>query len=92
MAQAVGLEYVSWPVPHRGVPESHAAAERLLGCLHVSLMRGRTVGVHCRMSVARASLVAASLLHMGDYGIDEAWIPVERARGCAVPDTEAQGS
>ena len=51
---------------------------------------GRNVAVHCRMSIGRAPLIAASLLVLTGTAPAEAWRRVREARGTSVPDTAAQ--
>ena len=86
----VGIEFVSVPVPDRGVPEHgqefRAVAERLLA----QVIAGRTVGIHCRAGIGRSSLLAAAILVLSGVSPDDAWTNVAKARGVPVPDTDEQ--
>lgn len=85
-----GLEFVAFPVPDRDVPSSKAAVAELVAALEQLLQSGRNVVIHCRQGIGRSTLVAASLLVASGAEPDEAWRAVEEARGCSVPDTDAQ--
>jgi protein-tyrosine phosphatase len=89
-AVRAGLHFVAMPVEDRTVPLDVAAARAVFAALAGQLAAGRTVAVHCRQSIGRASLVAAAVLVAEGVAPDEAWARVARARGRPVPDTEAQ--
>jgi protein-tyrosine phosphatase len=78
------------PIPDRGVPPDQEAARHLLAALRDHLAAGRAVAVHCRIGIGRSSLIAAALLVVHGVPAAEAWMRVEAARGCPVPDTAAQ--
>ncbi|QSQ22074.1 dual specificity protein phosphatase family protein [Pyxidicoccus parkwayensis] len=88
-AARLGLEYVSLPVPDRGVPDV-AQARPVLVRLARHVEDGGTVAVHCRMGIGRSCLFAASLLRLSGIPSEQAWRQVETARGCSVPDTPEQ--
>lgn len=90
LVQEQGIEFVSLPMPDRGVPPDAASAIHVLDRLHAALADGESIAVHCRQSIGRASLVAASLLVRAGVPVDEAWQGVEAARGLPVPETEEQ--
>ena len=87
-ARACGLEFVAIPTVDRTVPQddSWGSFRELL----VHLQLGRTVAVHCRQSIGRASLAAAAVLVLEGASPEDAWRRVENARGRPVPDTLAQ--
>lgn len=89
IAARVGLEYVSLPVPDRGVPEMEQVRP-VLARLVRRVEAGAAVAAHCRMGVGRSCLLAASLLRLSGVPSGEAWRQVEDARGCPVPDTLVQ--
>jgi len=88
-AVRAGLEFHAFPIADFGVPE-HAAAGPLLDTLAAHLAAGRYVAVHCRGGIGRSSLVAAALLVRLGTPAAQAWDIISAARGCAVPETEAQ--
>jgi protein-tyrosine phosphatase len=87
-AQRQGLEFVSFPIPDRGVPET--ANAKAFESLLTWLNEGKHVGIHCRQGIGRSSLLAATLLILAGVRTEEAWQRLEAARGRAVPDTPEQ--
>jgi protein-tyrosine phosphatase len=87
-AEAVGLAYLRLPIPNLLTPgpEFRPALHELAG----RVRRGEAVVAHCFACVGRSPLIAASMLALLGVEPGEAWRRVERARGCAVPDTLAQ--
>jgi protein-tyrosine phosphatase len=85
-----GIEFVSVPVPDRGVPEHgqefRAVAERLLAQVAAS----RTVAIHCRAGIGRSSLLVATILVLSGASPGDAWTKIAKARGLPVPDTAEQ--
>lgn len=86
----VGLRFLSYPIPDRGVPADLAAFRSFVELLVELLDGGETVVVHCRHGIGRASLVAAAVLASGGVAPDEAWTRIADARGRPVPDTQLQ--
>lgn len=85
-----GLEFHSFPIPDRGVPESRAAMEELVRAIGRALQSGRNVAVHCRQGIGRSSLLVASALVSAGESPDEAFRRIEAVRRIPVPETEAQ--
>jgi protein tyrosine phosphatase (PTP) superfamily phosphohydrolase (DUF442 family) len=88
-ARDAGLEFVSIPIPDRGVPDPAVVLpdmQRLAG----RLCGGAHIVTHCRFGIGRASLLAAGILILNGLPPDQAWGQLEHARGLAVPDTPAQ--
>jgi len=92
LARTNGMEFVSIPIPDRGVPASAPALLKSLLPLEQGLSDGRQVAIHCRQGIGRSSLLAAGLLTLGGVSPEDAWQRIERARGRAVPDTPEQRS
>jgi hypothetical protein len=90
LCAALNIEFVSFPIPDRGVPNSFGALNHLVKPLLPKVKGGNMVAVHCRAGIGRSGVVAAAiLLHSGvPYG--EVFPALSRARGVAVPDTDAQ--
>ena len=72
-----GIEFVSFPVPDRGIPLSVPKALAFLEAIAVRLEKGRNVAVHCRQGIGRSGLVAAVRT-------------VSAARGVTIPETATQ--
>lgn len=88
--RAAGIEFVPFPIPDRGVPESTAAAAALFASLAAGLAAGKTVAVHCRQGIGRSAVIAAGLLIRAGLGADAAVARVAAARGLPVPETAEQ--
>jgi hypothetical protein len=85
-----GMEFLSFPIPDRGVPESLREAVALARALAREIDRGKAVAIHCRAGIGRSSLVAACALVC--LGVDPAaaFEAIGEARGVSVPDTVGQ--
>jgi protein-tyrosine phosphatase len=84
------VQFVRFPIDDRGVPADDASATALVERLHELLMAGRAVGVHCRAGMGRSAMMAAAVLVQMGLPADDAFRAIKIARGCDVPDTEAQ--
>jgi protein-tyrosine phosphatase len=85
-----GIEFVSFGIPDRGVPESREEAVQVLQRLHDSLLAGHRVGLHCRQGIGRSGLMAAAVLILGGAAPEAAMTSVSHARGLEVPETAEQ--
>jgi len=56
------LQFVSFPIVDRSVPESRAAALGLIEQLEADLAHGKSINIHCRQGVGRSALIATGLL------------------------------
>jgi protein-tyrosine phosphatase len=89
-AEANGIQFISFPIPDRGVPASTAAALALMTDVAAALEQGKNVAVHCRQSIGRAGLVAAGVLIASGATPEQAIDAVSAARGLPVPETSEQ--
>ena len=90
LAEKIGMEFVSFPIPDTHVPPDRAAFRHFIADLVQRMRRGERVGVHCRGSIGRSTITAAAaLIHLG-WKPDTALAAIERTRGCPVPDTAEQ--
>jgi protein-tyrosine phosphatase len=85
-----GLQFLNYPVPDRGVPNSRESAREFLETLQIALLAGKKIAVHCRGSVGRAGLVASGLLVLSGMDPAEAFRQVSVARGVSAPETAEQ--
>ena len=85
-----GMEFLSFPIPDRGVPESLHDALALAQAVATKLGEGRAVAVHCRAGIGRSSLIAACALVCSGSDPAAAFEVIGEARGVSVPDTERQ--
>jgi len=87
-----GIDFLSFPIPDRGVPTSIAAFDTFLAPVVKRLRGGAAVGVHCRAGIGRAGLTAACILVRAGIPYPLAFPAISRARRLKVPDTEQQES
>jgi protein-tyrosine phosphatase len=90
LCEAAGITFFSFPIPDRQTPSSATAFGKLVDSLSGEVDAGRSVGVHCRASIGRSSLLLASLLASRGMTPDEAFLRLSEARGIDVPDTPGQ--
>jgi protein-tyrosine phosphatase len=88
--KARGMQFVSFPIPDREVPDSDAKVAAALEKLDADLSSGRNVVVHCRQGIGRTGLIAACLLVMKGLNPEAAVKSLSAARGTSVPETAAQ--
>ena len=87
---ANGLEFRSFPIPDRSVPNSREAVAQLVDQIIDALHAGKSVALHCRQGIGRSALVAAAALISGGQNADAALDTIRRSRGLDVPETHAQ--
>jgi protein-tyrosine phosphatase len=81
------IDFVSFPIADRGVPDDVRELSRLC---HSLLAADEAVAIHCRAGIGRSALVAAFMLTLAGMDADGAFAAIAEARGLAVPDTKAQ--
>ena len=90
LCEAYGIRFVSFAIPDRGVPSSNVAAATLVHDLKQLLIDGEKIALHCRQSVGRSALIAASLLVAVGEEPRSAFERIATVRGGKVPDTTEQ--
>jgi protein-tyrosine phosphatase len=88
-AAAAGVEYVSFPIPDRGVPEPEPALELSIR-LAAHVRAGRFVAVQCFAAIGRSTLLAGATLVVLGVDVHDAIARMSAARGLPVPDTPLQ--
>lgn len=88
--QAKGIEFVSFPIPDRGVPGSGSETLQFVRSVEALLVAGKAVGIHCRQGIGRSGLIAACLLVSSGVPPDAAFSRLTEARGFPVPETDEQ--
>jgi len=89
LCRARGIEFVSFPIPDRGVPEPRQALE-IANSLANDIANGRSIAIHCRAGIGRSSMIVVTALIQNGISAESAFHAVEEARGCPVPDTPEQ--
>jgi protein-tyrosine phosphatase len=84
------MEFVSYPIPDRGLPGSIADFAAFTRSLHESIGKGTNTVIHCRAGIGRTGVVAAGILLHAAFDAETAFDHITKARGMAVPDTEEQ--
>jgi protein-tyrosine phosphatase len=87
---ALGIDFLSFPIPDRAPPGSLVATDALLESLRSRLQANHRIGIHCRAGIGRSALIAACLLWKLGEDPKQIFTIIEQARGVPVPDTEAQ--
>jgi hypothetical protein len=90
LCRAQGMEFISFPIPDRGVPASLRQAVALAQTVAARIGEGKAVAVHCRAGIGRSSLIAACALVCSGTDPQAAFDMIGKARGVIVPDTEGQ--
>jgi protein-tyrosine phosphatase len=90
LVEANSLSFINFPIKDYDVPSSEIAVRQLVNGLEDLLDQGKSVGIHCRASVGRSSVVAACLLVNHGEDAEISFERISTARGVTVPDTEAQ--
>jgi protein-tyrosine phosphatase len=85
-----GMQFLSFPISDREVPESPVKVAAALEKLDAALSSGSNVVVHCRQGIGRTGLMAACLLVMKGLKPEAAVKSLSAVRGISVPETAAQ--
>ncbi|MCP4614877.1 MAG: tyrosine protein phosphatase [Bradyrhizobium sp.] len=92
LCRANGIDFVSFPIRDRGVPDSRQEVSRIARVLASGLRDGRSVAIHCRAGIGRSSVVAACTLIFCGRKAEDALALIEASRGVSIPDTDEQRS
>jgi protein-tyrosine phosphatase len=90
LCAASGLEFLSHPIPDRGVPGSLEKMLDFIRDLDRRIRGGKRVAVHCRAGIGRSGLVAAGVLMLQGLPLVEILKRLENARGLPMPETPDQ--
>jgi protein-tyrosine phosphatase len=82
-----GIQYLSFPIPDRGVPVDMADAMRFAADV---ASQGKSTAIHCRAGIGRSSVMAAAMLISGGVEPAAAMSAIQEARRVPVPDTDEQ--
>ena len=90
VASQNGIQFLSHPFPDANVPLDPVAFRVFVAGLASRIGAGEKVGIHCRGSIGRSTIVAAcTMIHLG-WTPRKALAVIEEARGCPVPNTSQQ--
>ena len=85
-----GLEYVSFPIVDRSIPNSDQDAVRLIETIDSRLRAGKNALVHCRQGLGRSGVIACGVLIKNGVPAEEAVTRWTGVRGAQVPETPRQ--
>jgi protein-tyrosine phosphatase len=88
--ELAGMNAISFPISDRGLPAESHDYMRLIANLADEITAGRSVAIHCRMSVGRAPMLAACVLIKLGISPEAALDVISQARGVRVPETNEQ--
>ena len=84
------LEFISFPIVDRDIPDSMLKTLNLVKELHAKLSDGKKIAIHCRQGIGRAAIIASALLVFAGVDPEKSFVSVSQARGCSVPETAGQ--
>lgn len=90
LCHSYGMEFHNVVVSDMQIPSS---SHDVLNCVRYvleQLAQDKTIAIHCRMGIGRASVLAACILVAQGSSVDEAFARISQARGLPVPDRPAQ--
>jgi protein-tyrosine phosphatase len=85
-----GVSFISFPIDDMNVPRDVEAAIELVHSLEQKLNDASHIAIHCRQSIGRSGLIAASLMVMHGEKVDEVVANLSEMRGRPVPETDEQ--
>lgn len=90
LAERNGMEFISYPIPDRGLPKSIGDFSKFTKRLYHEAAGGVTTVIHCRAGIGRTGLVAAGVLLQWGFEPERAFALISSKRGIIVPDTDEQ--
>ncbi len=88
--KALGMDFVSFPVPDMGLPASVEKFASLSKMLLKRVDAGANILIHCHAGIGRSGLMAAGMLLHCDLDPRQAFAHVSKMRGVRVPETPEQ--
>ncbi|WP_428243341.1 protein-tyrosine phosphatase family protein [Gynuella sp.] len=90
LAEKNGMEFISFPIPDRGLPHSVARFTAFTKRLYHEMAGGVNTVIHCRAGIGRTGIVAAGVLLQCGFEPLGAFEYISQKRGVSVPDTQEQ--
>lgn len=90
LCRSNGLQFISFPIEDRAVPDSLASTIELVSELNDLLTSGKSIGFHCHGCIGRAPLIASCVLVYSGESADRAFDLVTAARGYPIPEAQVQ--
>lgn len=90
LCEEIGLEFFWFPIKDGSIPSSTNAFDALVSKLADAIAVGKSVAIHCRAGIGRASMLATAVLNYLHIDAEAALDMVAEARKIEVPQTEEQ--
>jgi protein-tyrosine phosphatase len=90
IAREQGLDFVSFPIQDRDVPETIHPVDILINQMLSRLACGTNIVIHCRQGMGRTGLIAACLLVSEGTDPEKAIEILTTLRGVELPETPQQ--
>ena len=87
---AKNISYINLPIKDRDTPQDKNLLEKFIATTILNIKDGKSVVIHCRMGIGRASIIASSILLHLNIPLNEIIDNITRTRGLKIPDTEEQ--
>lgn len=84
------ISYINFPIKDRDIPQDKSLLEKFITKTILNIKDGKSVVIHCRMGIGRASIIASSILLNFNIPLNEIIDNITRIRGLKIPDTEEQ--
>jgi predicted protein tyrosine phosphatase len=90
LCERVGIKFYNHPVPDHSTPTDRAATEAFARTLLGDLEAGRGVVIHCFAGIGRSATMAATVMILAGFPLDDACRRLSAARCLRVPETIEQ--
>lgn len=90
LCRNAGMEFISYPIADRSVPNDRASLRQLVTHLAKYIEDGKSVAIHCRAGIGRSVVIAACVMGLTGIELTTALKALSQARGVSVPDTDEQ--
>ena len=90
LAEKNAMEFISFPIPDRGLPASVSAFAELTKGIYQDVIQGKNTVIHCRAGIGRTGMIAAGVLLHHAYSVEKALELISLKRRVSVPDTQEQ--
>lgn len=88
--QSYGIQFRSFPIPDRSVPDDVSATRSLARDLLAELEAGKSVAIHCWGGIGRSALICACVMILAGIPWNRVIELMAIARGFGVPETWEQ--
>jgi protein-tyrosine phosphatase len=90
LCEKVGITFYNHPVPDHQTPTDRAATEAFARSLIAELERGRGVVIHCFAGIGRSATMAATVMILAGFSLEQSCLRLSNARNLRVPETISQ--